>query len=97
MTKRLGEDHTNAGYLAKKLEESGYFKIAWDRMDINMVFCRASSGIGDFDLLIKHLYKKNIKINPIHGNEFRFVTHYWTGKKEIDYFIKELKRFFDEA
>jgi threonine aldolase len=97
MTKRLDEDHNNARYLAQKLEESRYFEIARDRLDINMVFCKAKSGIGDFDLLIKHLYKKKIKINPIHRNEFRFVTHYWTGKEEIDYFIKELGSFLKKA
>jgi threonine aldolase len=97
MTKRLGEDHKNARYLAQKLEESGYFEIAWDRLDINMVFCTARSGIEDFDLIIKHMLKKNIKINPLHGDEFRFVTHYWTGKEEIDYFIKELESYLKKS
>jgi threonine aldolase len=93
MTKRLSEDHKNAKYLAQKLEETGCFKIAWDRLDINMVFCTAQPGLGDFNRLSENLLKKNIKINPIHGDEFRFVTHYWIGKKEIDYFINELKSF----
>jgi len=93
MTKRLDDDHQNAKYLARKLEETGYFKIAWDRLDINMVFCTARTGIEDFNQLIEYLLEKKIKINPIHGDEFRFVTHYWIGKKEIDYFIKELKEY----
>jgi threonine aldolase len=93
MTKRLEEDHKNAKYLAQKLEDTGYFKIAWDRLDINMVFCTTRPGIGDFNRLLENLLRKNIKINPIHGDEFRFVTHYWIGKKEIDYFINELEGF----
>jgi threonine aldolase len=97
MTKRLGDDHKNAKYMARKLEETGYFEIAWDRLDINMVFCTSRPGIGDFNRLIEHLLNKNIKINPIHGEEFRFVTHYWIGKEEIDYFIKELKDYYKKA
>jgi threonine aldolase len=94
MTKRLDLDHENARYLAKKLEESGYFDISWDRLDVNMVFCTARGGTGGFDGLTKYLFKKNIKISPIHGGEFRFVTHYWIGKKEIDHFTVEIKEFF---
>jgi len=97
MTGRLGEDHENARYLARKLEESGYFKVEKDRLDINMVFCRTIPEIRQQDRLIDYMMKKGIKINPLHGDEYRFVTHYWTGRKEIDYFVDEFVSFLKSA
>ena len=37
MTKRLQEDHENARYLAKRLQEIEGIKVAEDRLDINTV------------------------------------------------------------
>lgn len=94
MAGRLIDDHKNALYLANRLEESGFFKVNRNRLDINMVFCRALTDRSDRMKLIRYLLKKDIKINPDHGDEFRFVTHYWINKKDIDYFIDTLKTFF---
>jgi len=94
MTKRLDEDHKIARYLASRLENTGYFKIDRECLDINMVFCRAEPGPGDQEKLLGHLLEKKIKINPAHEGQFRFVTHYWTGRKEIDCFIEALESFY---
>jgi threonine aldolase len=97
MAKRLDADHDNAAYMADRLEKSGFFKVEKDRLDINMVFCRLKPDIKDHGKLISHLLKKKIKINPLHWDEFRFVTHYWIGKKEIDYFVDELTLFLQKC
>ncbi len=94
MTERLKDDHDNALYLADGLEDSGFFKVDRNRLDINMVFCKIIMDGLDQEGLIRDLLKKNIKINPIHGNELRLVTHYWINRKDIDYFIDILKTFF---
>lgn len=97
MARRLNVDHSNARYLANRLEDSGYFKVEKDRLDINMVFCRAIHRIKDYKKLIDHMFKKGIKINPLHGDEFRFVTHYWIGRKEIDYFVDVFAEFLKRS
>jgi len=94
MTERLMEDHENALYLANRLEESRFFKVDKNRIDINIVFCKILLDRLDRMELIRYLLKKDIKINPGHEDEFRFVTHYWINRKEIDYFIDTLKTFF---
>ncbi len=94
MTKRLDVDHKIARYLARRLEDTGYFKIDRKCLDINMVFCRAEPGPEDQEKLLGHLLERKIKINPAHEGQFRFVTHYWTGRKEIDCFIEALESFY---
>ena len=100
MTKRLGADHKNARYLAERLEKTGLFEIEKERLDINMVFCRykgklnRGKGSGE-QKLIAFLYKNKIKINPSHDGEFRFVTHYYIGKKEIDFAVDLIKNHME--
>jgi threonine aldolase len=97
MTKRLDEDHKNARYLARRLENTGCFKIDRECLDINMVFCRAESGLEDQEKLLGYLLERKIKINPASGGQFRFVTHYWTGRKEIDCFVEALESFIRQT
>lgn len=93
MALRLEEDHSNAKYLASRLEETGLFSVNKDKLDINMVFCGISQKSFDEDDFIDYLKKNNIKIHPIHDNEYRFVTHYWITKENIDYFVEVIKKF----
>ena len=93
MVPRLKEDHINARYLAKKLEDSEIFKIKKDRLDINMIFYEVNYEFFNEDDFISFLFKNNIKINPRHNNEFRFVTHYWINKEKIDYFVEAVNSY----
>lgn len=88
MTKRLQDDHTNAKYLAKELDKLDGFHVHFDQLDINMVYVDY-----DFDAgkLHTHLLNNNIKANPAESGLFRFVTHYWITKEDIDQFIKVIK------
>jgi threonine aldolase len=100
MVKRLSTDHDNARYMAEKLNKTGFFDIEKDRLDINMVFFKLKeelSGNMEFDeeRFISFLYKNKIKINPRHDGEFRFVTHYYTGRKEIDFAISLIKDYLE--
>ncbi len=93
MASRLGQDHSNADYMANKMEEIELFSVNRDQLDINMVFCSVNQKSFDDKKFIDHLEKNNIKIHPRHDNEFRFVTHYWITKEKIDYFIEVIKKF----
>ncbi|HPM95675.1 MAG TPA: low-specificity L-threonine aldolase, partial [Mesotoga sp.] len=73
MIDRLGEDHENARYLAKKLEEIKGIEIMRDRLDINMVFFKLDQGRPE--AIVGELYREGIKINPPEGDEWRLVTN----------------------
>ncbi|MCJ7472329.1 MAG: beta-eliminating lyase-related protein, partial [Actinobacteria bacterium] len=95
MVKRLKEDHDSARYLADCIEETGYFKVDRNRLDINMVFCKAVTGDFDQHKMMEHLFKNMIKINPSSDGEFRFVTHYWIDRENIRYVARTFKNFFN--
>lgn len=98
MTKRLGEDHQNARYLAKLLTTLEIFEVNENKLDINMVFFKLNEkkltgkNFNENDF-INFLYKNNIKISSNYGGEFRFVTHYWITKDKINYLIDIIKKY----
>lgn len=94
MAKRLQEDHENARYLAKKLQEIEEIKVAEDRLDINMVFFTVERK--DFSPVnfLQFLREKSIKINPPSQGEFRLVTHYGIDREDIGHFIEVSKTYF---
>ena len=85
MIDRLGEDHENARYLAKKLEEIKGVEIMRDRLDINMVFFKLDSGRPE--AIVDELYREGIKINPPEGDEWRLVTNLDVSRSDLDTFI----------
>ena len=85
MIDRLGEDHENARYLAKKLEEIKGIEIMRDRLDINMVFFKL--GQGRPEAIVGELYREGIKINPPEGDEWRLVTNLDVSRSDLDTFI----------
>jgi len=99
MVDRLIEDHDNAKYLAEKLDLIKGIKVFKDRLDINMVFFDIDINFNNFNNFkenefINYLLSKKIKINPKEFGEYRFVTHYWINKKDIDYTVKVIEDYF---
>ena len=92
MVERLKEDHENADYLGKRLEEIDGLKIDFNRRDINMVFFTLSSGIIKEEVLVEKLHNENIFINGIEDGEYRFVTNIGVDKDDIDELIDKMKR-----
>jgi len=45
---------------------------------------------------LRYLLKNRIKINPVHGGEFRFVTHYYITREKIDFTIDVIKDFISK-
>lgn len=83
MTQRLHIDHDNAKYLGEKLAELSYVSIDTEQIHINLVFFELN--IPNASGLAQHLLDHGIKINgPEHGKLFRFVTHNWVSKADID-------------
>ena len=94
MTRRLEEDHRHAKYLAEKLSPIKEIRIFKDRLEINMLFFTVIKDKFCEKNFITYLEKNKIKINPSEENEFRFVTHYWIKKKDIEYIAEIVSRFF---
>jgi len=84
MTKRLQEDHDNAKYMADLLSKIKGIRIIWDRLDINMVFFKIEDGIIEENKLVNRLFEQDIKINGMEDDEYRFVAHLNTSRKDID-------------
>ncbi len=101
MTARLADDHKNAKYFAKLLEETGIFEVLNNRLDVNMVFFKlkaktTSQQIFNEELFIEFLLKNKIKISASYNNEFRFVTHYYITKEKIDYTLEIIREFMKQ-
>ena len=101
MTARLVDDHNNAKYLAKLLEETNVFEVFNNRLDINMVFFKLKEKTGfrlvfNEKLFKEYLLNNKIKISESYNYEFRFVTHYYITKDKIDYTLKVIGQFIKE-
>ena len=95
MTKRLWEDHENAKYLANELLKIPGTELNMDDVEINMVFFKINTA-KDVNLLRDFLLSKGIRIHGPEDGAFRFVTHYFIGKEDIDYTINRIREYFSE-
>jgi len=91
MTRRLGEDHQNASYLARKLATLGdkWFKIEREPQ-INMVFFRIDQYPVPADSLVSTLKQRQILVNGADEGIFRLVCHYWITPQDIDHLLEVL-------
>ncbi len=92
MTDRLSEDHDMAKYLANELSKIPEVELNIDDVEINMVFFKINTN-KDINKLQEFMFDKGIKINGPDLNVFRFVTHYFIKKDNIDETIKALNEF----
>jgi len=92
MVDRLEEDHRNAKYLAKELNNIRGIDVKFDRNDINMVFFTLSDDIIEEKKFIEELYKNNIKINGKEDGEYRFVTNKDVNLKDIEYVLEVINK-----
>jgi len=92
MRLRLQDDHDNAKYLAQKLRETGFVTLNLEDVQINMVFFECVDPHFNHDDFPAYLLKNNVKINPDFPT-YRFVTHYWITKDDIDYVVDLIKHY----
>ena len=64
MTERLVDDHENALLLGKELSEIPGITVAFDDIQISMVFFDMTKTGYDTNRLVEEFYEKGIKINP---------------------------------
>ncbi len=93
MTARVKEDHENAVYLADKLAEIPGVEITnADGLHINMVFFRITPMVNSAEL-VSEMRKAGIIISPDENGIYRFVTHYWIDRKDIDRTAEQMRKF----
>ena len=91
MTKRLGEDHENARILGSKLSEIHGVKVDLENIHINMVFFDLNGTGCKAETLMKFLADRGILANGPSNGVMRLVTHYWTGRDDVEYVAESLK------
>ncbi|WP_282295149.1 low-specificity L-threonine aldolase [Stenotrophomonas sp. PS02289] len=83
MTKRLGEDHANARYLAERLAAIPGVSVDSDDVHINMVWFALPVSV-DSDQLTAALAAQGIRANGPYGGKMRLVTHWQVDRDAID-------------
>lgn len=96
MAQRLAEDHANAQRLAEGLDALDGILVNRKMLDINMVFFTIEPGLVDDVVFVKTLADKGILINPFEEGYYRFVTHYWVGRSDVDYIVQCVKTALEE-
>lgn len=86
---KLKQDHENALYLAKQLQNISGFTLQGEAQT-NMVFVKIDQHI-DIGKLAQQLSNEKIMITPNHN--LRLVTHLDINKTDIDNFIKALQKY----
>lgn len=91
MTLRLREDHENAKYFAGKLKDIPCIELSETPIDINMVFFKINQDKLSEEQILKQLLENGIKSNGPDAGYWRFVTHYWVSKEDINFVSEILK------
>lgn len=94
MIKRVHEDHEQALYLSKLLEEIPNLTVNPKDVHINMVFFKINQPV-DPILLTEALRKDGILVNPPANGEMRLVTHYYIGRPQIERTVESLKKLLN--
>lgn len=93
---RLVEDHENAKYLAEELDRISGIEVDKDCLDINMIFFKVQDEHLRGKMTMQNFLKHGIKINPEEDGAFRFVTHYYVGREDIDKVLEVIDLFRKE-
>jgi threonine aldolase len=91
MTRRLGEDHANARYLAERLAAVPGITVEADDVHINMVWFQLPDSV-DADQLTEALAAAGIRANGPYGGRMRLVTHWQVDRDAIDRTVSVIAR-----
>ncbi len=93
MTKRLHEDHANAQYLAQELQKIDYVEVDPSTVHINMVFFKVNRPDFDHEGFVAYMLQNGVKINGIELGEYRYVTHRWVSREDLDKVLEVMRKF----
>jgi threonine aldolase len=96
MRHRLDEDHANAKRLAAALSEIPGAIVDPKETEINMAFFGHERNDSiDSEAFVEFMRGKGILVNPTDSaKRYRFVTHYWIKREDIDTIAKTVREFY---
>ncbi|MEM7116678.1 MAG: low-specificity L-threonine aldolase [Chloroflexota bacterium] len=92
MVERLSDDHENAQHLAQGLADIPGIVIDVDKIKTNIVFFELDEEIPltRQDVVQQLRERANVLVGG-YDQRFRAVTHYWTGKREVDILLETMR------
>jgi len=86
MIDRLAEDHSNARRLAEGLADMPGVAIDLDRVQTNIIYFNLMSDVTvSTDAIVQRVLEHKVKIlDPGPTRRFRFVTHAWIDRNDVD-------------
>jgi threonine aldolase len=93
MIERLADDHAHARMLAEGLAQIPGIEIDLAMVQTNMVFFGITDEVPlSTRALIDQLREKgNIWLGAVDSRQFRAVTHYWVGAKDVEHFLETMQ------
>lgn len=88
---RLEEDHANARRLAAGIAQIPGLKLAYPRLDTNMVFFSVAPQLGPPEKFSARLAQHGVRINPDGRGYLRAVTHLNVSEEDIDRALEILR------
>ena len=96
MTRRLGDDHANARYLAEQLAGVPGVVVDPDSVHINLVWFDVPESVASV-VLTDALAAVGIKANGPYGGRMRLATHWQVGRDAIDTAVEAIRRVLAAA
>lgn len=86
MIERLAEDHSNARRLAEGLADIPGVAIDLDRVQTNIIYFDVTPAVkATSQAIVRRMLERRIKImDPGPARRFRFVTHAWVDRNDVD-------------
>lgn len=99
MIERLEDDHANARRLADGLQQIPGITVDGPEVKTNIVFFHLDEQASVAkEEVVRHLREDgNIWIEAYGAGEFRAVTHYWIGVREVDLFLELIREILTEG
>ncbi|MDM8537756.1 low-specificity L-threonine aldolase [Desulfobacterales bacterium HSG17] len=88
MTKRLHEDHENAGKLAQGLANIDGLSVDLENIKTNIVFFDLVKDELTTETLVSRMEEKGVRILALGPKKLRAVTHYHIKSQDIDYALE---------
>ncbi len=94
MVERLEDDHRNARTLADELAKIPGITVDAPQVKTNIVFFRldeAQTGVTKEEVVRRLRAEGNVWIDAYGAGQFRAMTHYWIGPREVDLLLELLR------
>jgi len=90
---RLAEDHANAKFLARELNELRPFRVDLDRVDTNIIIAHITDG-KDSAQTAEDLKSVGVLAIPFGPTKLRFVTHLDVSREECEEGVDRMKSLY---